>query len=202
MSQAIAHCLPIGRGGGQIAVISIKGSGGTLSRNAGEGREGVVVSNNVPEKHRAYARSLRRGMTDAERLVWSKVRAHRLAGLGFRRQVPMLGFIADFVCHDARLVVELDGGQHTLEDHRRLDERRDGIFETAGFRVLRFFNPEVFGGLDDVVETIYRAAMEQLPDHPDNHTGGGTPPSLPSPAARERIPAAGLSSLHDLETED
>src|SRR5206468_1185196 len=95
VSQAIAHWLPIGRGGGQIAVISIKGSGGTLSRNAGEGREGVVVSNNVPEKHRAYARSLRRGMTDAERLVWSKVRAHRLAGLGFRRQVPMLGFIAD-----------------------------------------------------------------------------------------------------------
>lgn len=163
------------------------GSLQTLSREAGEGREGVVVSNNVPERHRAFARRLRREMTDPERLVWSKLRAHRLAGLGFRRQVPMLGYIADFVCHEAMLVVELDGGQHTFEAHVRRDEMRDRTFAAHGYHVLRFFNPEVMSSLDDVIETIYRTAMDRVPHHPDHGEGVPDAPSLPSPAWRERV---------------
>ena len=58
------------------------------------------------------ARELRKNSTDAERILWSELRDHRLNGIGFRRQVPIKNYIADFACHAAKLVVELDGGQH------------------------------------------------------------------------------------------
>jgi very-short-patch-repair endonuclease len=61
---------------------------------------------------RANARALRRNSTDAERNLWSELRGHRLQGAGFRRQVPIERYVADFVCHAAELVIELDGGQH------------------------------------------------------------------------------------------
>src|SRR6195952_4573257 len=66
----------------------------------------------VSKKLRTNARALRRNSTDAERVLWSELRDHRLNGAGFRRQVPIDNYIADFMCHAARLVIELDGGQH------------------------------------------------------------------------------------------
>ncbi len=71
----------------------------------------------VPSRLRTNARALRKNSTDAERLLWSELRDHRLNGASFRRQVPIETYIADFMCHAARLVIELDGGQH-FSDHQ------------------------------------------------------------------------------------
>jgi very-short-patch-repair endonuclease len=138
---------------------------------------------NTPARHLTLARRLRRDMTDAERLLWSKVRGHRLAGLSFRRQVPMLGYIADFVCHEAMLVIELDGDHHGRDAGLRKDAARDAAFEAAGYRVMRFPNPELYEHLDDIVETIYRAAVDRMPVHPDHQFWQAV--SVPDAAARE-----------------
>jgi very-short-patch-repair endonuclease len=101
-------------------------------------------------------------MTRAETLLWRYIKAHRIDGLGFRRQVPMRGYIADFVCHAARLVVELDGERHDFESRQKSDAARDRWFASEGFRVLRFTNDEVLGNLEGVVETIRREASERV----------------------------------------
>jgi very-short-patch-repair endonuclease len=76
----------------------------------------------VAELNRLRAKSMRTEMTDTERALWMRLRAHRLDGLRFRRQTPIGPYIVDFVCHDRRLVIELDGGQHAESQH---DARRD-----------------------------------------------------------------------------
>jgi very-short-patch-repair endonuclease len=73
----------------------------------------------VSPKLRSNARALRKNSTDAERILWSELRDHRLSGASFRRQVPIANYIADFVCHSAKLVIELDGGQHSPMTKRR-----------------------------------------------------------------------------------
>ena len=72
----------------------------------------------VSSKLRSNARALRKNSTDAERILWSELRDHRLNGAGFRRQVPIENYVADFVCHAAKLVIELDGGQHFSRSSR------------------------------------------------------------------------------------
>jgi crossover junction endodeoxyribonuclease RuvC len=98
------------------------------------------------------ARRLRRDQTDAEALLWSKLRNRQLCGRNFRRQVPILNYIADFISADSRLIVELDGGQHA--ERKREDEVRTCELEAAGYIVVRFWNGEVFQNLDGVLETI------------------------------------------------
>jgi very-short-patch-repair endonuclease len=90
-------------------------------------------------------------MTDAERKPWFALKDRRLQGAKFRRQAPVGPFIADFVCFDARLVVEVDGGQHAGSAR---DARRDGWFAANDFRVLRFWNNEVLSNLDGVLTSI------------------------------------------------
>lgn len=104
------------------------------------------------------ARSLRRELTDAERKLWHALRAHRLAGLSFRRQAPCGPFIADFLCAEARLVIEVDGATHSIEDEIAYDKRRDEWFSAHGYRLLRVTNAEVYRNLDGVRETILAAA--------------------------------------------
>jgi very-short-patch-repair endonuclease len=99
-------------------------------------------------------------MTDAERVLWMQLRAHRLDGLRFRRQTPMGQYIVDFVCHERRPVIELDGGQHA-ESQR--DVARDRWLESKGYRVLRFWNSDVFQNRDGVLETIVSAARVATP---------------------------------------
>jgi very-short-patch-repair endonuclease len=96
------------------------------------------------------ARELRQRMTDAERLLWSRLR-RRFQDLRFRRQAPLGPFVVDFVCWGARLVIEVDGGQH-LECAS--DQARDRWMAENGFRVLRFWNHEVLGNVDGVLERI------------------------------------------------
>src|ERR1700722_967414 len=105
----------------------------------------------VSTKLRVRSRSLRRTLTDAERVIWYAVRAHRLNGASFRRQTPIGPFIVDFVCHDACLIIEIDGGQHFQAEHERRDARRDAFLTGKGYRVLRFNNHDVMTNRQGVV---------------------------------------------------
>jgi very-short-patch-repair endonuclease len=116
----------------------------------------------VETKTRVRARTLRRDSTDAERLIWAALRAHRLGGASFRRQTPFGPYIADFVCHAAKLVIELDGGQHFEAETQKRDARRDAFFISKGYRVLRFNNYDVMTNRAGVVETI-ATAIEATP---------------------------------------
>ncbi len=104
------------------------------------------------------ARSLRRSMTEPERLLWSKLRARRFAAFKFRRQVPLGPFITDFVCFASKLIIELDGRQHTL--HREYDAQRTRWLEEHGFRVVRVWNNELTESADAVDKAIWRALRE------------------------------------------
>ena len=101
--------------------------------------------------NRDRARELRRNMTDAERALWRRLRMRQLAGQRFRRQQPIGDYIVDFACPAARLVVEVDGGQHAEEER---DAARTRWLESRGYRVLRFWNNEVLGQIDGVLAVI------------------------------------------------
>jgi very-short-patch-repair endonuclease len=102
----------------------------------------------------SVARTLRKRMTPQEVKLWVKLRALRPAGFHFRRQVPIAQFVVDFACMRHRLVVEIDGGQHSFDRHVSADRIRDATLHDLGFRVLRFWNGEVDADLDSAVETI------------------------------------------------
>jgi very-short-patch-repair endonuclease len=89
-------------------------------------------------------------MTDVERKLWLAVRDRRLGGFKFRRQATIGPFIVDFLCVEKRLIVELDGGQHEEET----DARRTAYLEAQGYSVMRFWNNEVIGSFESVLETI------------------------------------------------
>jgi crossover junction endodeoxyribonuclease RuvC len=101
-----------------------------------------------------YAKILRRDSTEAEKLLWSKLKAKQLDGLKFRRQQPVGSFIVDFGRFEKGVVVELDGGQHAGNAPR--DAERDGILTRNGFRVLRSWNNDVLQNIDGVVDAIRR----------------------------------------------
>jgi very-short-patch-repair endonuclease len=101
----------------------------------------------VSDAKRAFAKSLRTDATDAERKLWSILRAGRFDRYKFKRQVPIDGYIADFVCFEARLILEADGGQHAGSAH---DARRDQHFADAGFMTLRIWNNDILANIDGV----------------------------------------------------
>jgi very-short-patch-repair endonuclease len=105
------------------------------------------------------ARQLRNESTDAERRLWYFLRRQQLGGHKFRRQYPLAGYIADFVCVPARLVVELDGGQHL--EALDYDQRRTDALQRVGYRVLRFWNDDVLLRTQDVVGEIFRVLGER-----------------------------------------
>jgi very-short-patch-repair endonuclease len=117
----------------------------------------------VSQGLRANARALRRNSTDAEQILWSELRGHRLGGAGFRRQVPIENYVADFMCHAAKLVIELDGGQHFSARGARVDAKRSAVIEARGFQVLRFSNLDVMTNRAGVLETIASAVAERAP---------------------------------------
>lgn len=100
------------------------------------------------------AKSLRTNMTDAEKVLWGVLRAKRFYGLKFRRQVPIGKYIADFVCHSAKLIIELDGGQHNDEEIKEADRLRTLFLENEGYNVLRIWNDEIFTNIEGVCEKI------------------------------------------------
>jgi len=90
-------------------------------------------------------------MTDAERRIWQMLRSQQIERHQFRRQVPIGRYIADFVCHEARLIIEIDGSQHAESDTDRI---RKTELEAKGFRVLRFWNDDVLRDMNAVCDTI------------------------------------------------
>ena len=106
------------------------------------------------------ARELRWKMTDAERVLWSVLRRNQLDGFRFRRQAPIGPYFADFLCLEARLVIEVDGGQHFEEENVWRDYRRTQWLREQGFRVVRFTNDEVFRSSADVAQEIRRVLVE------------------------------------------
>ena len=106
-----------------------------------------------PPEPTERSRQLRKNLTDAEQFVWTKLRSRRLGGYKFRRQMPIGPYIVDFVCLEARLILELDGGQHT--EQKDYDTARTQWFQSQGFEVLRFWNHEVLEDWESVEEVIY-----------------------------------------------
>ncbi|MEK7354211.1 MAG: endonuclease domain-containing protein [Chloroflexota bacterium] len=102
----------------------------------------------------SFARGLRRKQTDTERNLWSRLRNGHLAEIKFRRQEPIGKYIADFVSFDKKLIIEIDGSQHTEETVKRADEQRTLWLESQGFRVIRFWDNDVLLNLDGVLTQI------------------------------------------------
>jgi very-short-patch-repair endonuclease len=106
------------------------------------------------DRIRLRARALRHNATDAEKLLWHRIRMWQLDGLKFRRQQPIGIYIVDFICLEKRVVVEIDGGQHTEQSD--YDTQRDRWLREQGFTVLRFWNHEVLQNLESVADKIYQ----------------------------------------------
>ena len=109
------------------------------------------------------AREPRKNSTAAERILWSELRDSKLNGIGFRRQVPIKNYIADFACHSAKLVVELEGGPHFSDQARQADAARSAVIEARGYQVLRFSNDDVMTNRTGVLEAIATAAAARAP---------------------------------------
>jgi very-short-patch-repair endonuclease len=116
------------------------------------------------------AKSLRKRQSEAEKCLWWHLRSKQIDGLKFRRQEPIGPFIADFVCFEKRLVVELDGGQHAVEQEK--DRVREDWFNKEGFQILRFWNTEVLQNIDGVVAVIRRTCLSHPPLTPPIKGGG------------------------------
>jgi very-short-patch-repair endonuclease len=114
-------------------------------------------------KKRDFARYLRRKETFSEKVMWEIFKDRRFCGLKFRRQHVLEGFIADFFCHERRLIVELDGWVHLKQ--KDYDCRRDQILMSEGYSVIRFRNEEVVGDLSGVLLRL-RTALTPAPLSP------------------------------------
>ncbi|HFE38901.1 MAG TPA: endonuclease domain-containing protein [Gammaproteobacteria bacterium] len=108
------------------------------------------------------SRQLRREMTDAEQLLWRHVRRRQIHGVQFNRQKPILGYIVDFYCARAKLVIELDGGQHFEPSHQSADRIRDQKLTQLGLLVLRYGNDQVLMETDAVIEDIYKVVEGRI----------------------------------------
>ena len=122
-----------------------------------EGENNITKPNLVKR-----AKELRQGETQAEQIIWSWLRAKKLNGVKFRRQQPIGIYIVDFVSFEKKLIIEIDGGQHSFEENKVNDEVRTQWLESQGFRIIRFWNNEVFSNLEGVIAQI----KEVLEDHP------------------------------------
>ena len=103
------------------------------------------------------AKELRQGETEAEQIIWSWLRAKKLNGVKFRRQEPIGIYIVDFVSFEKKLIIEIDGGQHSVEENKANNNVRTQWLESQEFRVIRFWNNEVSSNLDGVITKITEA---------------------------------------------
>jgi very-short-patch-repair endonuclease len=97
-----------------------------------------------------FARNLRSNLTDPEKILWSRLRRKQMLGLQFYRQKPIAGYIVDFYCAEAKLVVELDGDSHYQEDAQAYDHIRDECMRSMGLQIMRFSNTDVIKNIDGV----------------------------------------------------
>ncbi len=114
------------------------------------------------KKLKPLARNLRTNMTDAEQLIWSKIRRKQIGGIQFYRQKNIGHCIVDFYCAKGKLVIEVDGGQHYEIVGMKKDQERDRYLHGLGLTVLRFSDVDVFKNTDGVVERIYEHLKSTL----------------------------------------
>ena len=152
----------------------------------GVGGEGKRIR--IPTQILEYARSLRGGQTDAEQLLWGLLRSRRFAGKKFRRQHPIGRYILDFYCHECKLAVELDGGQHNDGEAKLRDDSRSGFLDERGIRVVRFWNHDVLQQTESVLESLW---------HEVHADASSSSPSPQTPLPR----GEGLTSVTTLEGE-
>lgn len=117
----------------------------------------IPIYNKSTDQAKSHAQALRKDLTDAEQMLWSRLRRKQL-GVKFRRQVPVGQYIVDFCCLSHRLVIELDGGQHA--ENVTYDRQRTDFIEKQGFTVVRYWNNAVLTQTDEVLENI----LQQISD--------------------------------------
>ncbi|MBU1665923.1 MAG: endonuclease domain-containing protein, partial [Gammaproteobacteria bacterium] len=148
------------------------------------GRGGIptphLTLNDFEPRLKTYARDLRKRQTDAEQHLWQRLRRDQL-GVRFLRQRPLGCYIVDFYSQAAKLVIELDGGQHFEPEYQARDAERDAWLNAQGFKVLRFDDRQVLTEIEAVLEVILRAvrqsAVVQIPPPPPFEKGGSKPPA-------------------------
>jgi len=122
---------------------------------------------------RQYAKKLRGDMTQAEIILWSRLRRRQLDGWQFRRQLPIGRFIVDFACPQAKVAVEVDGATHSSDREQAYDAERQKLIETQGWTVLRVSNTDVYENLDGVLQTVLEALFNASTGNPPPRSGGG-----------------------------
>jgi very-short-patch-repair endonuclease len=172
-SVASRHLLPQGEKETESLPSPLEGEGGD-ARSA-------LTDEGAVNRTRHFAKQLRKEMTEAEGKLWSALRGRRFEDFKFRRQVPIGKYIVDFVCQDCKLIVEVDGLQHQGSEH---DKVRDAWLISVGYRVLRFWNPDIYVALDGTLLAILDA-LNQTP-HPSR--GVRVPPSSSRGKGRRKTP--------------
>lgn len=114
------------------------------------------------KKNKTNARHLRANQTDAENLLWLRLRRKQIKNIQFYRQKPINNFIVDFYAPSIKLVIEVDGGQHFEDDYLEKDKNRDTCLIRLGLKVLRFDNVQILHSLDSVLEVIYETILMPL----------------------------------------
>jgi precorrin-8X/cobalt-precorrin-8 methylmutase len=144
----------------------------------------------MPDHLKGAARRLRKNMTEAEKLLWSRLRAHRFAGASFRRQAVLGPYVVDFLCAKTKIVVEIDGSQHATSNS---DATRDAYLAAHGYRVVRYWNNEVLGNPDAVLKDLHMQLSDptRTPSpgpSPQRGEGGPGGTGNPQPLRYERDP--------------
>jgi very-short-patch-repair endonuclease len=123
---------------------------------------GVIFLQHVDESKKEQARALRKSQTPAEEMLWQHLRGNRVVGVKFRRQQIIEGFIVDFFCHPAKLVVEVDGSIHDTPEQKEADAHRARVFNARGLMEIRFRNEEVLNDIGRVMAALTKLVKERL----------------------------------------
>ena len=113
--------------------------------------------------HFELATKLRDNQTEAELFLWNHLSLIKIAGIRFKRQHPVLYFIADFYCHKAKLIIEIDGGYHNIPEQYQYDKNRDAELEELGLKVIRFTNEQVLFEIEKTLYIIEEEIKERIP---------------------------------------
>jgi very-short-patch-repair endonuclease len=134
----------------------------------------------VPNRLAPIARKLRKSATDAERRLWQGIRREQIGGFKFWRQVVLNGFIVDFACYEAHLIIEVDGATHSTDAEVARDATRAAKLRAQGYAILRLTNDDVFRNIDGVLETIRLKLIALRPRIAEEAIEDGATP-LPDP---------------------
>ena len=116
----------------------------------------------APPESFEKAQELRRKMTNAEALLWEKLKGNQLDGIKFRRQHPIQLYIADFYCHKYKLIIEIDGDYHLSEEQTIKDDERTKVLNENGIKVIRFLNEEIENNIDQTLDKIRKIIKDQI----------------------------------------